>query len=130
MSGLEIIELQAILRAEVGRATMDFVTVMFGYLLCAHFIGASLSRTKVIVLSLVYSIFSFYPILGTATSMTHLFTVIAEHRMDLIRYQEIPEDFDASLLVQVYFFTMISAWLTSLGYMYQVRKVAHQSASG
>jgi hypothetical protein len=129
MSALEIIELQAILRAEVGRATMDFVTVMFGYLVCAHFIGASLSRTKVLVLSLVYSIFCFYPILGTTTSNIHLFTIISEHRLDLMPYQEVAKDFDGSWFVNVYFFTMISAWLISLGYMYQVRQPPREAVS-
>ena len=129
MSGLEIIELQAILRAEVGRATMDFVTVMFGYLLCAHFIGAGLSKIKVLALSIVYSVFCFYPIVGTLTSNVHLFAVISEHRIDLLPYQNVSEDFSGTWLTRVFLFTMVAAWLLSLGYMYQVRQGSPEEAS-
>ena len=128
MSGLEIIELLAILRAEVGRATMDFVTVMFGYLVCVHLIGANLSRAKALVLSVVYSIFSFFPMIGTNTSMTHMFAILSEHRADLVRYQELPESIVGSGMIALYFLTMISAWLISLGYMYQIRLSAHKAA--
>ena len=45
MPTYELIDLLNSLQAEAGRATMDFVTVLFGYLVCAHFIGATLSRS-------------------------------------------------------------------------------------
>jgi hypothetical protein len=122
MSGLEVIELLAVLRAEVGRATMDFVTVMFGYLVCAHFIGAGLNRAIVIIMSLLYSIFAFYPMLGVATSQGHMWAVMSVHRESLLAYQELPEEIDGSAMTTVYFLVMFTTWLLSVGYMFYVRR--------
>ena len=38
MSEYEAIDLVIAAQAEGGRAFMDFITVLFGYLVCAHFI--------------------------------------------------------------------------------------------
>ncbi len=127
MTEYELIDLLAVLRAEVGRASMDLVTVMFGYLVCAHFIGASLSRTFVVVLTVLYSLFAFFPIFGVMTSLQHM-SLVSDANTAVLQGLNPAASFEPGQLVWVvptFGLILFCAWLMSLGYMYRVRKIAH-----
>jgi hypothetical protein len=119
MTEYELADLVTSLSAEAGRSTMDFVTVLFGYLVCAHFIGATLDRTYVLIVSVIYSMFAIWPILGTfqAGNMMHSVTHANSEVSQTLGLAV--TEFDPSL---VPFVVLGSAWVLSLAYMYRVRK--------
>jgi len=64
MTEYELADVVTSLIAEGGRSTMDFVTVLFGYLVFVHFVGAKLERAYIVIVTLIYSLFVIWPILG------------------------------------------------------------------
>jgi len=119
----ELLNLLNSLQAEAGRSTMDFVTVLFGYLVCAHFIGAGLSRAYVLLLTALYTLFCTFPLAGTTVAMTTIAALNANHQAGLSALGLADLHAEAGV-AYVPAATYALAWLMSLGYMYRVRKAA------
>ena len=119
----ELLDLLNSLQAEAGRSTMDFVTVLFGYLVCAHFIGAGLSRTYVLLLTALYTVFCMFPLMGTTIAMATISALNVSHQTELsaLGLADLRGGATVPFLPVA---TYALAWLMSLGYMYRVRKAA------
>ena len=124
MTEYELADLVISLSAEAGRSTMDFVTVLFGYLVSAHFIGAGLSRVYAVALSAIYTCFAVFPIIGVSRAGRVMYAVVHSN-------PEMSESLgmftSGPALDFIPFVLLGSAWALSLGYMYRVRKIAAAS---
>ena len=120
----ELLDLLNSYQAEAGRATMDFVTVLFGYLVCAHFIGAGLSRFYVLILTALYTTFCTFPLAGTTVAMQTIAALRVSHQTEL-SVLGLADLHAGPGFVFVPALTYGLAWLMSVGYMYRVRKAAH-----
>ncbi len=120
MTEYELADLFTSLSAEAGRSTMDFVTVLFAYLVVAHFVGATLDRLYVVIVTVIYSMFAIWPILGTYQAGSMMYTVTHAHP-ELSQSLGLSVDFNPGL---VPFVVLGSAWVLSLAYMYRVRRTA------
>lgn len=118
MTEYELADLFTSLSAEAGRSTMDFVTVLFAYLVVAHFVGATLDRVYVAIVTMVYSMFAIWPILGTYQAGSMMYTITQAHP-ELSQSLSLSVDFNPGF---VPFVVLGTAWVLSLAYMYRVRK--------
>ena len=118
MTEYELADLFTSLSAEAGRSTMDFVTVLFAYLVVAHFVGASLMYVAIV--NVIFSIFAIWPILGTYQAGSMMYTVTHAHP-ELSQSLGLSVDFNPG---HVPFVVLGSAWILSLAYMYRVRRNA------
>ena len=120
MTEYELADLFTSLSAEAGRSTMDFVTVLFAYLVVAHFVGTTLDRWNIGILTGLYSIFAIWPILGTYQAGTMMYTVTNAHP-EVSQAIGVSVDFNPGI---VPFVVLGAAWILSLAYMYRLRKSA------
>ncbi len=120
MTEYELADLFTSLSAEAGRSTMDFVTVLFAYLVVAHLVGATLDRAYVAIVTVIYSIFAIWPILGTYQAGSMMYNITQAHQ-ELSQTLGLSVDFNPGY---VPFVVLGSAWILSLAYMYRVRKNA------
>ena len=116
MSEYELLDLLTSLQAEGGRAFMDFVTVLFGYLVVAHFIGPNLTRSFVIGLSAAYSLFAIFPALGVLKVIFQ-----SQRLLQVYGEMEVAPWIGSSGISFLPSITILIGWLISLGYMYRVR---------
>ena len=119
MSEYELLDLMTSLQAEGGRAFMDFVTVLFGYLVVAHFIGPNLTRSFVLGLSAAYSLFAIFPawaVMNVILQSQRLLQVYGE--MEVAPWMG-SSGLGLSFLPPI---AILIGWLISLGYMYRVRR--------
>jgi hypothetical protein len=124
MTEYELADLVNSLGAEAGRSTMDFVTVLFGYVVSAHFIGAGLSRAYAVALSAIYTCFAVFPIIGVSQAGSVMYAVVhsnPEMSESLGMFTSGPDVRFVPLVL------LGSAWALSLAYMYRVRKIATAS---
>ncbi len=118
MTEYELADLFTSLSAEAGRSTMDFITVLFAYLVLAHFVGATLDRAYIAIVTVIYSMFAIWPILGTYQAGSMMYAVTQAHPQ-LSQSLGVSVDFIPGF---VPFVVLGSAWVLSLTYMYRVRK--------
>ena len=117
MSEYEAFDLMIAAQAEGGRSFMTFVTVLFAYLVCTHFIGATLSRGVAITMSVLYSLFALLPVLGFYSATEIVFTAV-EMQGKLPTFPESLSAFGMYMPIVVIF----SGWALSLFYMWKVRR--------
>lgn len=60
LSHYELIDTYYSVRSGLVSDVTIFMTVLFGYVTVAHFVGAKLSRFQAITLSVIYSLFALY----------------------------------------------------------------------
>jgi hypothetical protein len=124
MSEYELIDAIASLQGEGGRAFMDFITVLFAYVVVAHFVGAGLSRVTVSLLTIIYSAFAVADAAGVHNALSLLQGVQAKYSSELAslgfpRQVQTTDPYLPRVLIGL-------AWALSLAYMYQVRKKARK----
>ena len=113
MSEYELIDLMVSAQAEAGRASMDFVTLLSAYLLCAHFVGASLTRGFAIGVTLLYSLFAIWPIIGVTSAVEIVYGLSVRNEAQVVG-TILPE-----FAVLVPGITLGICWALSLVYMYR-----------
>ncbi|NKC01221.1 MAG: hypothetical protein GKR90_22370 [Pseudomonadales bacterium] len=118
MTEYELADLFISLSAEAGRSTMDFVTVLFAYLVLAHFVGATLDRIYIVIVTLIYTMFAIWPILGTYQAGSMMFEITQAHPQ-ISHSLGLAVDFNPGY---VPFVVLGSAWALSLAYMYRIRR--------
>ena len=64
LSDFELIELYFMQREAIASDLSVYLSILFAYLATTYFVGANLSRTESIGLSVVYSVFMLYVIFG------------------------------------------------------------------
>ena len=125
MSEYELIDAIASLQGEGGRAFMDFITVLFAYVVVAHFVGAGLSRVTVSLLTIIYSAFRGGRCGRGFTMRSRILQgVQAKYSSELAslgfpRQVQTTDPYLPRVLIGL-------AWALSLAYMYQVRKKARK----
>jgi hypothetical protein len=127
MSEYELVDAIASLQGEGGRAFMDFITVLFAYVVVAHFVGASLGRVTVSLLTIIYSAFAVADAAGVHNALSLLQGVQVKYSSELASLgfptqAQITDPYLPRMLIGL-------AWALSLAYMYQVRKKARKSSS-
>jgi hypothetical protein len=117
MSEAEFIEVMIATQAEAGRSFMDFVTVLFGYLVGVHFLGNRIPLALAIFVSVIYSCFMIFPAFGV-TNMMVTATNVAN------AYPELARLLGGGGVSAGYFPVVVitSGWAISIWYMVHVRR--------
>ncbi len=64
MSEFELIEIAAVANEGVRGAGMNFVTIVFAYVVASHLAGSRLSRAATVSISIIYSLWLIGPIIS------------------------------------------------------------------
>ncbi len=125
MSPAEYIELILLAREAGTGSAMNFVTLVFAYLVMAYFVGASLSKLQIWLISIVYSFFVIFPLFGAAQDFMTINALAedfyATHPIEASKFVvKIPSPWP--LFVGV---AMIS-WLLSIGFVVYMRAKTDQ----
>ena len=119
MTEYELIDAIVTLRSEVALHSMNFVSVMFGYLVAAYFVGAKLSRFQVSVITILYLIWSPGPMMGGYDAAITLRDLYEQNQglsdIELGAFFS-RIDYPALAVVVAGF-----SWLMSIVFMFQVR---------
>lgn len=119
MTEYEIIDAIVSLRADIAGHSMNYVSVLFAYIVAAYLVGSKLSRFQVSMVTLLYVIWTPAPILAAYDGAVALQELYLSH-------QEILSiEMGASPLMNIVptavFAGMSLAWLVSIVFMFQVR---------
>jgi hypothetical protein len=124
MTEFEYIEVTAIVAQGLGSSILLYFTVLFAYIVSAHFAGKDLPRKMAVGLSLVYSLFIIGPLNSYRFSITYYYQIAEEHaekfpNSSLI--QSLPDSTAADLYVGLA--PLLIGWVASLYYMHShIRK--------
>lgn len=119
MTEYELIDAMSSLRSEAGLHVMNFVYVMFGYIVAAYLVGAKLSRFQVSVVTIIYAIWAPGPIMAAVDSAVALQGLYTSHRDALsINMGASPLMSNVPIIVGV---GSSFSWVMSIVFMYQVR---------
>ncbi len=119
MTEYEIIDAIVTLRSEVALHSMNFVSVMFGYIVAAYFVGAKLSKFQVSVITLLYVIWSPLPMMGGYDAAITL--------RDLYTRKQTLSDIELGAFFSLIDYPALAvivggfSWLMSIVFMFQVR---------
>lgn len=119
MSEAEFIEVMVAMQAEAGRAFMDFVTVLFGYLVGVHFLGKRVPLALAIFISLIYSCFMMFPAIGVTDMMMTGTKIVLAHPefAHLLGSGSMNVGYLPAAVI-------LSGWAVSIWYMVHVRREA------
>ena len=119
MTEYEIIDAFVSLRLEIAQHSMNFASVLFGYLIAAYFVGSKLTRFQVTVITVLYILWSPGPITAAYDGAVALRELYIQHQ-DVLSI-----DMGSSLLMidypKVAVATAFLSWLMSIIFMAQVR---------
>jgi hypothetical protein len=121
MSEAEFIEITIAIQAEGGRAFMDFVTVLFGYLAATHFLGPRLSLSFAVLISALYSAFIVFPAVAVTRVLNRAFEMgrdYPEFGLDSAIYGP----HALHLWIYIPAIVIFLGWAISIGYMAHVRR--------
>ena len=119
MTEYEIIDTIISVRADIAQHSMNFVSVLFAYILAAYLVGSKLSRFQVSMITILYALWSPGPILVAYDGATALQNLYFNHREVLsVEMGASPLMATAPVVVSA---AMCSAWLISIVFMVQVR---------
>lgn len=119
MTEYEIIDAISSLRSEAGQHVMNFVSVMFGFIIAAYFVGAKLSRFQASVITILYVIWTPGPMLAAYDVSTTLQQLYVQY------HGVLPIELGASPLIlhgaAVVTVGMASSLVMSIVFLFQVR---------
>ena len=119
MTEYEIIDAVSSLRSEGAQHVMNFVSVLFGFIIASYLVGARLSRFQVAVITILYVIWTPAPILAAYDASTAFQQLYFEHQEVLsIELGASPLMLQAPIVVLV---GMTSSLVMSIGFLFQVR---------
>jgi hypothetical protein len=101
-------------------ASMNFVAIVFAYLVAAYVAGQSLSRNVAIGLSIIFTVFLVPPFMGTLSNLRRAFDAgayLTSHFPDSWAAQGSVLSFE--VYVVLFGVPMIAGWLGSLYYMHR-----------
>ena len=78
MSPAEYIELVQNARADVASFIMNFMTVLFAFLTMAYLVGKKLSYTQLVLVGVLYTLFSYYLISSVVITYDVMYELIAQ----------------------------------------------------
>lgn len=127
MTEYEIIDAIVTLRSEVAQHSMNFVSVMFGYIIAAYFVGAKLSKFQVSVITVLYLLWSPGPMMAGYDAAITLRDIYVQNQdsieIELGAFLSII-DYPAIAVVVAGF-----SWVMSIVFMFQVRASSIQTES-
>ena len=119
MTEYEIIDAIVSLRLEIAQHSMNFASVLFGYLIAAYFVGSKLTRFQVGVITVLYILWSPAPITAAYDASIALQELHQRHQ-DVLSIE-----MGSALFVfdypKVAVATAFLSWVTSIIFMAQVR---------
>jgi hypothetical protein len=119
MSEAELLEAISYTGSSIGIAGMSFVTVVFAYIIAAHFAGRQLTSKVAAFTSTVYSLFLTAPLIDCTLSVVKFGKLNARYVTD-----HPSSDLVFNIPVEVVLFVsltpLVIGWLVSLGYMHAV----------
>jgi len=118
MTEFEFIQVGEIAINGLGSAAMNIVTVIFAYVIAAHFVGKSLSRSAAISISIVYSLWLLLPFGGVYGNVDLL-------AKNAIEFQSVFPDSYAvtpvgSIVYVMAIIPLFLGWIGSLFYMHRI----------
>ena len=103
-----------------GQANMDFVAVFFAFVACTYLVGSKISKFQAGVLTIVYTTFSFFPIMTVQATIVRVIEVSEIQGTD---------DTAVHLLAVINPLVLVLAWLSSVVYLVtEQRKVRSPGA--
>ena len=117
MTEFELLEAISFTGDKIGGGAMGFVSVVFAYVIAAHFAGKNLSRNVAVFTSIVYTLFLSAPILSATRAILRMAELSARY------VNEYPESTLASevpveIVLSASLFPLFVGWLGSLLYMH------------
>ena len=114
---------------QVDRHVMNFVAVLFAYLVAAYFVGSKLSPFQVRAVTLLYTIFSIFPVLAVVVSMNQMGRLMEQFRLEYPSLGRIyyPQTSILDYWMPTLVLILLLAWALSVWFMVRVRrsKLAH-----
>jgi len=115
---------------QVDRHVMNFVAVLFAYLVTAYFVGSQLSTFQVRAVTLLYTIFSVFPVLTVVFSMNQMRRLIEQFRLEhpSLGSTYYPQTSILDYWTPILVLILTLAWALSIWFMVRVRtsKVAQE----
>ena len=130
MTEYEIIDAFVSLRMEIAQHSMNFASVLFGYLIAAYFVGSKLTKFQVTVITVLYILWSPAPITAAYDASIALRELYNQNQDVLsIEMGRLLFMFDYPTAAIA---TAALSWLMSIIFMAQVRasKSAREIESG
>ncbi|RLA50667.1 MAG: hypothetical protein DRQ98_12570 [Gammaproteobacteria bacterium] len=119
MTEYEIIDVISSLRSEAAQHVMNFVSVMFGFIVAAYLVGPKLSRFQVSVITILYVIWTPGPMWAAYDASTAVQQLYAQYHDVLpIELGASPLTSHAPVVVTV---GIATSWVMSLAFLFQVR---------
>ena len=119
MTEYEVIDALISLRTEIANHSMNFVTVMFGYVVAAYLVGKRLTVFQVSVITILYIIWSPGPMMAAFGG------AIAARELYMQNKDILSVEMGASPLISnvpiVAIFGMGLSWIMTIVFMFQVR---------
>lgn len=109
--------------ASWGSTVAIFTSIIFGYLVVAYFVGAKLNRSQVVIITLLYTFFSFLMIgalLDTMRRFIQFAVEIKEFSPERAFIGTSPTIFEEA--VWVWFVAFVCAYVAGLIFMFQIRR--------
>jgi hypothetical protein len=115
---------------QVDRHVMNFVAVLFAYLVTAYFVGSKLSPFQVRAVTLLYTIFSAFPVLAVVFSMNQMVRLMEQFRLEhpSLGSTYYPQTSILNYWTPILVLILTLAWALSVWFMVRVRrsKLAHE----
>ena len=120
MNPSEYIELILLARESGSESAMNFVTLVFAYLVMVYFVGASLPKLQIWLVSLLYSFFVAFPVFGAVQDFRTLNALVSDF---YARHPTEANKFVTTTLApwQLFVGVAIVSWLLSIGFVVYMR---------
>lgn len=119
MTEYEIIDTIVSIRADIAGHSMNFVSVLFAYIVAAYLVGSKLSPIQVSMITILYVLWTPAPILAAYDGAVALQDLYFDHR------EVLSIEMGASPLMAIVPIAVSAgmglAWLVSIVFMFQVR---------
>ena len=119
MSEYEYFDLMISARAAMGVHGMEYAAFLFGYLVVAYFVGASLTKFQVSILNVFYAILAPFPCIAAHIAAGE-YSVLAIEYYEKFRPGESAPLF-AQIVAPVAPIFLFGTWVLSVIFMFQTR---------
>ena len=122
MSPAEYIELFQNGGVNTGTHAMNFVTLLFAYLVAAYFAGAKMTTFQVIALTTIYSVFSAVPAGSAVATLERTIAIAQQFRKEHPEVAALYFDAEVNLNPTIIGGVFFVSWILSISYMISERR--------
>ena len=121
MTEYEVLDLISTHRSEVGFHVMNFAAAMFGYIAAAYLVGKKLTHFQAIAITFLFCLFVPGP-MAAAQDASNSIAFLVNTYGD--QYESVRSSAStlAPIAPTIVPSTILSAWIVSMLFMYQIRK--------